>query len=213
MLDLIDLDDLLLKAFAALQPLALLGGAGGLLLNAAALRNTNKMAKQQKSYEFMREFTTDKQFIAFRNFVQNEFQKHSVYAEWCQSPSNMRETKITMQIGNQKEEFELGFIVNDISNFYDRVGVLCAANAIDPDLIVAFVGSAIIEAWRVLEPGIINADRERREKRISSEINFAGQYIKYQGGFAYLASVAKCRNPPFGRKLVYGDKHAQVASP
>ena len=202
MFELVDPNNPLLKALAALQPLALFSGAAGLILNAIAFMNTNKMARQQKSYEFMREFTSDVQLRACRYFIQDEFRALPIYEEWCASPWEARKTPIRLVIESKEETLELGYIVNKVSHFYDRLGILCAAKAIDADLIVAFIGGTIVHAWSILEPGI-KADRGRREKNILADnAKYASQYIKYQAGFAYLASVARHKNPNFGRKLV-----------
>jgi len=78
-----------------------------------------------------------------------------------------------------------------VANYFDQLGLLVAARALDAEIVIGLLGNWLDQCWRVLEPFIIQERNLRAESMGRGESVSAG-YLEY---FEDLV-VRTRRNPP-----------------
>ena len=177
-------------------------GATALLLNWFAIETSIDVAKKQKAYEIISKFIEDPFFIACRHYVEHELPKSELYELLASDPSAHRHKPVTLHVAGQPPiEESVGTVIDTVSHFFDRLGTLAVAGAIDITMPAMMFGNTATRLWNILKPITKEMDvvRTKRMRVESSPLRKRGTH--YQSGFAYFVRQCPKVKPSWTRKL------------
>ncbi len=169
-----------------------LATAIALIFASWTFRNSWLQFRRQKSYELISDYLNSEFKIAER-YIKYTFQLHLKegrfdFSEGLFSSEGQFVAIPPKDEQGHEKQYQINLLIQQVGNFYDRVGELAYTGIIDEEILFSFFGADVVLAWDNLEPVIKAHDLERRKR--------APRYnmLTYQWGFYYLATRARQRN-------------------
>lgn len=181
-------------------------GSVALFLNWRAVETAIEVARKQKAYEVMSKFIEDPFFVACRQFVENELPGTQLLELLASDPKKHRHTLVTIHVaGLESHKESIGTVIDTVSHFFDRLGTLAAAGAIDVAMPAMMFGNTATRVWNILKPITEATDVVRTARMNAEESPLRSRGTQYQSGFAYFVRECPKVNPSWARLLRHRD--------